>query len=282
MLCEKQHWDPGQKILTLENPRVVNGSQTLHSIRDVPNPSPNARVMIRVIEIEPPRGDAIEEKIQRRKEVINKIARRSNQQNPIKAWDLGANDDFQLELFRFFRSKGYFYERRDREWRQRRRELKNVNIKFGSSIKWLTQLIASYYWSKRKLGPAVAKNVADLFEASIYEAICETTPELAFQIDLLDSDLWECERDLATEKVYIRKLKSYGHFAVFAVAVRALQEVGRNLAIPPSQSNYSGNGQSGIRPIIVLGKSQRRRASTIFSKPSRKRRPIIRGDSETN
>jgi len=44
MLCEKQHYDPGQKVLTLENPRVVNGSQTLHSVRDVPSPSANARV----------------------------------------------------------------------------------------------------------------------------------------------------------------------------------------------------------------------------------------------
>src|SRR5439155_10613911 len=109
MLREKQHWDPGQKILTLKNPRVVNGSQTLHSIRDVPNPSPNARVMVRVIEIDPPRGDALEEKIQRRKEVIGKIAVRSNQQNPIKSWDLASNDDFQLELFRFFRNRGFFY-----------------------------------------------------------------------------------------------------------------------------------------------------------------------------
>ncbi len=232
MLCEKQHWDPGQKILTLENPRVVNGSQTLHSIRDVPNPSPNARVMVRVIEIEPPRGDAIDEKIQRRKEVINKIAVRSNQQNPIKSWDLAANDDFQLELFRFFRSKGYFYERRDREWRQRSRELRNVNITYGDSIKRLTQLIASFYWSKPKLGPAVAKNVAILFEGSVYEAIQETPPELAFQISLLDWNLWECGGELANEKAYIRKLKSYDRFAVFSLAVRALQEAGAYFGSP--------------------------------------------------
>jgi hypothetical protein len=232
MLCEKQHWDPGEKVLTLENPRVVNGSQTLHSIRDVPNPSPNARVMVRVIEIEPTRGDQIEGKIQRRKEVIHKIAVRSNQQNPIKAWDLASNDDFQLDLFRFFRSKAYFYERRDREWRQRSRELKSINIKYGSSIKWLTQLIASYYWSKPKLGPAVAKNVADLFEGAVYETICDTPPEVAFQIHILDADLWECERDLGKEKVYIGKLKSYGHFAVFALAVRALQEVGADFGNP--------------------------------------------------
>lgn len=226
LLCEKQHYDPGDKVLTLENPRVVNGSQTLHSIRDVVSPSPNARVMVRVIEIEPPLGDEIDKKILRRKEVIDKIAVRSNQQNPIKSWDLVSNDDFQLDLFRFFRSKGLFYERRSREWRKRSRELRSVHIKYGNTIKWLTQLIASYHWSKPRLGPVVAKRVADLFEGELYEAIRSTSPELAFQIHLLDADLWECERDLASEKLYIRNLKSYAHFAVFALAVRALQEAG--------------------------------------------------------
>src|SRR5438067_2996379 len=163
LLCEKQHYDPGEKILTLENPRVVNGSQTLHSIRDVPNPSPNARVMVRVIEIEPPLGDGLDQKIVRRKEVINKIAVRSNQQNPIKSWDLVSNDDFQLELFRFFRRKGLFYERRNREWKRRSRELRSVHITYGTNIKALAQLIASYHWSKPRLGPVVAKRVADLF-----------------------------------------------------------------------------------------------------------------------
>src|SRR6266571_2622931 len=88
VLCEKQHYDPGQKVLTLENPRVVNGSQTLHSIRDVPNPSSNARVMVRIIQIPLPPGEDLPVLAQRRKDVINKIAIRSNQQNPIKSWDL--------------------------------------------------------------------------------------------------------------------------------------------------------------------------------------------------
>ena len=39
---------------------MVNGSQTLHSIRGVEKPLENARVMVRVIEIEPPRGDDVE------------------------------------------------------------------------------------------------------------------------------------------------------------------------------------------------------------------------------
>jgi hypothetical protein len=232
MLCEKQHYDPGQKVLTLENPRVVNGSQTLHSIRDVSNPSPNARVMVRVIEIEPPRGDGLEEKVQLRKEIIGKIAVRSNQQNPIKSWDLASNDDFQLELFRFFRNKGFFYERRDREWKQRSRELRSVGIKYGASIKWHTQLISSFYWSKSRLGPAVAKNVADLFEGELYDSIRETPPELAFQLYLLDEALWESRSELSKDKVYIRNLRSYGYFALFSLVVRALSEVGAKWGDP--------------------------------------------------
>lgn len=240
MLCEKQHYDPGQKVLTLENPRVVNGSQTLHSIRDVPNPSANARVMVRVIEIEPPKGEGLERKIERRKEVIGKIAVRSNQQNPIKSWDLASNDDFQLDLFRFFRNKGFFYERRNREWAQRSRELRSVGIKYGTSIKWLTQLISSFYWSKPRLGPAVAKNVGDLFEGELYEKIRETPAELAFQLHVLDVALWEARRSLAGDKVYIRSLKSYEYFALFSLVGHALSEVGARWGDPDLTAQLVG------------------------------------------
>jgi len=240
MLCEKQHYDPGQKVLTLENPRVVNGSQTLHSIRDVPNPSANARVMVRVIEIETPKGEGLERKIERRKEVIGKIAVRSNQQNPIKSWDLASNDDFQLDLFRFFRNKGLFYERRNREWVQRSRELRSVGIRFGTSIKWLTQLISSFYWSKPRLGPAVAKNVGDLFEGELYEMIRGTPAELAFQLHALNAALWEARRSLAGDKVYIRSLRSYEYFALFSLVVRALSEVGAMWADPDLTTQFVG------------------------------------------
>jgi hypothetical protein len=232
MLCEKQHYDPGQKVLTLENPRVVNGSQTLHSVRDVPNPSANARVMVRVIEIEPPYGEGLERKIEQRKEIIGKIAVRSNQQNPIKSWDLASNDDFQLQLFRYFRNKGFFYERRNREWNQRSRQLRSVGIQYAANIRWLTQLISSFYWDRPRLGPTAAKNVADLFEGETYERIRTTSPELAFQLYLLDVALWECRRRLAAEKVYIRNLKSYAYFALFSFAIRALTKVGAKWGDP--------------------------------------------------
>lgn len=240
MLCEKQNYNPGEKILTLENPRVVNGSQTLHSIRDVPDPSKNARVMVRVIEIAPPCGNNLEEKIQQRKEIIGKIAVRSNQQNPIKSWDLASNDDFQLELYRFFRNKGFFYERREREWRLRSRGLRSVGIDFGASIKWHTQLIASFHWAKPRLGPAAAKNVSELFEGEIYDTIRQTPAELVFQIFLLDSALWGCRCDLSRDKVYIRNLRSYEYFVLFSLAARALTAIGAKWGDPALTAKLHG------------------------------------------
>ena len=156
MLCEKHTHDPGPKELSIENPRVVNGSQTLHSVRDVPHPSSNARVMVRIIEIPPVAGTDVPAQVTRKREVVNKISIRSNQQNPIKRWNLVANDEFQVAIYRFFRAKGYFYERREKEWSYRSRELRSSGIARGPSIKWLAQLVAAFHWNNSKLGPAAA------------------------------------------------------------------------------------------------------------------------------
>ncbi|PYT96115.1 MAG: hypothetical protein DMG38_25060 [Acidobacteria bacterium] len=141
---------------------------------------------------------------------------------------------------RFFRNKGFFYERRNREWKQRSRELRSVGIKYGTSIKWLTQLIASFYWSKPRLGPAVAKNVADLFEGERYERIREAPVELAFQLYLLDVALWEGRSKLAGDKLYIRNLKSYEYFALFSLVVRGLTEVGAKWGDPDLSAQLHG------------------------------------------
>jgi hypothetical protein len=135
-------------------------------------------------------------------------------------------DNGKTVLFRFFRKKGFFYERRNREWGQRSRELRSVGTKYGINIKLLSQLMASFHWSKARLRPAVAKNVADLFEGEVYEKIRATHPELAFQLFLLNDPLQEIRKKLAGKKVYIRKLKSYATFALFSVVVRALTDVG--------------------------------------------------------
>jgi hypothetical protein len=156
ILCRKHTHDPGKQELRLVNPRVVNGSQTLHSVRSVDNPSPLARVMVRVIEVPPSTAKDLPDHVERRKEIIHKISIRTNLQNPIKRWNLVANDDFQNELSRYFWEKKLYYERRQHEWKYRKLELASVGIYRGPDIRWMTQLIAAYHYERKKLGPAQA------------------------------------------------------------------------------------------------------------------------------
>ena len=128
MLCEGHSHDPGTQEVRIDNPRVVNGSQTLHSIRDVSNPSTTARVMVRIIQVRPPSPADFSNEATKRREIIEKISIRSNLQNPIKKWNLISNDDYQHSLARYFRKRKLYYERRDGEWAQRRTELKSVGI----------------------------------------------------------------------------------------------------------------------------------------------------------
>lgn len=235
ILCEDHEHKLGSNRLVLVNPRVVNGSQTLHSIRDVVKPSSQARVMVRIIEIPPIKGDNIEDQIEKKRDTLNKISVRSNRQNPIKKWDLVSNDDFQLEIYRFFRRKGWFYERRIREWNQRSRELKSVGIKRGINIKTLAQYIVSYYWNKPKMGPSVAKIAAgELFEGQVYEQIQKTSPELAYQIFQVSDNLKYSLRDLASNRT-VDALRANAYLVLFALVVRTFQETG----IKWGESNFT-------------------------------------------
>jgi hypothetical protein len=181
--------------------------------------------MVRIIEIPPFKGDDVARQIENRRDILNKISVRSNRQNPIKKWDLVSNDDFQLEVYRYFRRRGWFYERRIREWRQRSRELRSVGIKHGINIKNLTQYVVSYYWNKPRLGPAVAKlSAGDLFEGDVYEQIQRTPVELVYQVFQVGDNIGNVLRDLVSIK-YIKSLRPFAALTLFSLVVRTLQEV---------------------------------------------------------
>lgn len=229
ILCETMVNLAGAHEVRLTNPRIVNGSQTLHSIRDVPKPSSSARVMVRVIQVPALKAMDLPSQAEKRKKIINKISIRSNRQNNIKKWDLVSNDDFQHELARHFRANQLYYERRQKEWRVRRTELRSLGIKPGPDIKKLTQLIASFYWDKKLLGPVAARReLGQLFDGSEYDVIKETNPEEAFQIYLLDCVLHASVRELSETKQYIANMATHMRHTLFALVVRALQSANAN------------------------------------------------------
>jgi hypothetical protein len=224
MLCERHTHDPGKQEMKVENPRIVNGSQTLHSIRDVDSPSTTARVMVRIIEVPPLDANDFSAQAAKKRDIIGKISIRSNRQNPIKPWNLVSTDDFQHNLARYFRKKRLYYERRDREWSHRRTELRSQGISRGPNIKWLTQLISSYNWDKKQLGPVPAKaRLGELFDGKSYELIKTTSPELAYQLYLLGTDLEDSIRELAKSKQYVEHFAWQAQFTLFSLCVKAFQ-----------------------------------------------------------
>lgn len=225
ILCKKHTHNPGKQELRLENPRVVNGSQTLHSIKNVDNPSTLARVMVRIIEVPPTTNHDLPGHLTKRKEVIHKISIRSNLQNPIKRWNLVANDDFQNELSRYFWSNKLYYERRQNEWAYRKMELSSVGVERGPDIRWMTQLIASYYYDRKKLGPAVAQGQLNaLFEEDAYSIIRNTPPSIAYHLYLLGEIVQWYLRKLSGKKQYINNIRGYVKLSLFSIVCMILRE----------------------------------------------------------
>ena len=180
--------------------------------------------MVRIIETPPLSGRDFPNQAEKRKDVVHKISIRSNRQNDIKKWDLASNDEFQHELARYFRTEGLYYERRRKEWNVRRTELKSVGIVRGPDIKQLTQLIASYHWDSKLLGPVAARReLGQFFDGGEYDKIKSTSPELAYQLYLLETIQGKCVRDLAGSRQYIANLARYMTLALFAMTVRSLQ-----------------------------------------------------------
>jgi hypothetical protein len=229
LLCERATHNHGSHELLLLNPRVVNGSQTLHSVRaacasGLPHGAKTARVMVRIVTIPPALGVDAPGQAAETKEIINRISIRSNQQNPIKAWDLRANDDFQMEISRRFRHERLFYERRSKEWRTRSSQLKSVGVSRGPSIKALMAQVACYHWRNPKLGPALAKgNVGEIFQGEGYDVIRESTSsELAFQVHMVFEDIdWSLRR--MKQKKY-RIARRHIDLAVLSLVCRTASE----------------------------------------------------------
>ena len=148
----------GERV-RLVNPSVINGSQTLHSVKGVPKRDPDAQVLTRVLVVQP--DDATHPT----RKFVNDVIFRMNQQNPMKASNLRANDDVQVTIAATFAAHKVFYERREGEWSARKRLLRNQGFRRLRS-RDLAQILTA---CDARYGPARAKGRIDaLFDEPIY------------------------------------------------------------------------------------------------------------------
>jgi AIPR protein len=230
MLCERHTHASGTGKLTVVNPRVVNGAQTLHSVQRASKRPLSARVMVKIIEIAPPRANSFEDDLAKRKEVISKIALRTNRQNTIQKSDLVANDEKQHEIATYFRRQGLYYERRKNEWNIRKISLQSVGIDKGPSLKSLMQLGACYFWAA--MGPAKARSgVKSLFDDESYETITSLSPQTFYRLYVIQERLLSAAYRVAyMTSARNRELRKYVNFAMLSLLLRVLDQVGVDVA----------------------------------------------------
>lgn len=224
LLCEDWKVDAGQRLVIV-NPRVVNGSQTLHSIREVRRPSSAARVLVRVVKVPAIDGSQSATALRERRELIANISTRSNRQNPIKKWNLVANDDYQTEVARVFRRRQLFYQRRVGDWKKQRLDLKEAGVREGPLVTTLMQILASARWNDPDLGPANAKNRLDaLFNEAAYRKMTARPPTDAVTLYVLYSRLDSALAARARRTAWVDRMRRHARLAMFAVLMRLLEE----------------------------------------------------------
>ena len=213
LICDDLKHDPGRREVTIENPRVVNGSQTLHSVRHADKRSNSARVMVRIHSFSSNDRNSIDDT---KRDFINKVSISSNLQNPIKRSDLCANDDFQYDISRYFKQYKVFYERRRKEWNMKKIEFKANGYNEHISSTLMIQLLSCIYYKKSNLGPAIAKREAGaLFEEDRYKTLKNTEVDIVYRIWCLHRTLSILLKSLAKKRVYINNIFHNGYFLIF-------------------------------------------------------------------
>lgn len=101
----------GNKIISITNPKIINGGQTTKSLHDLyteiklfPDRTlTDVYLLLRLYETD-------------NEGLIDKITEGTNSQNPIFERDLKANNETQLLVKKFFLEKGYYYETHRNEY----------------------------------------------------------------------------------------------------------------------------------------------------------------------
>lgn len=151
LLCDNFEIKPGNEVMIIDNPSIINGCQTASTILEVfeggklvPN---TAFVLVRIIK-------------SKDEEIKRKVIISSNTQTAVRNRDLISEDKIQKELESQFATLGYFYERKRGLYKDKPQE-KLIDL----------EKAAQYYLALYLKRPAEAKNKKSEIYKSYYEQI---------------------------------------------------------------------------------------------------------------
>lgn len=144
IIAEEISESSSAKKITIKNPQIVNGLQTSYSIyhyfKDNPEKLQEEKreIFIKMIRI-----DSDQEGIEL------DITKATNRQNEIRDKDLRANDDVQKNIELHFKSKGKYYQRKDKYYTNRKYPKKDIVTLFD---------LAKYVYTIMFKDPAYTRN----------------------------------------------------------------------------------------------------------------------------
>jgi len=97
---------------TLTFPSVINGSQTLHAIAESKKRHA-CKILVRILEMDVIGKPAL----------LSDVVKRTNTQNAMRLTNLFAHDPLQLHVAMFLNGYNVFYERREREWQNEKKDI---------------------------------------------------------------------------------------------------------------------------------------------------------------
>lgn len=128
IIAEEINESSSAKKIVIKNPQIVNGLQTSYSIYNffIENPDKLEKekrdVFIKIIRIDP-EHEGIE----------LDITKATNRQNEIRNKDLRANEEVQKNIELYFKSKGKYYQRKDKYYTNRKYPKKDIVTLFDLS-----------------------------------------------------------------------------------------------------------------------------------------------------
>lgn len=192
ILVEELELKPGYINLTM--PRIVNGLQTSYCIYNNITLTPPffkkneyRSILVKIIQ-------ANDEK------TMENIILATNNQTPINTSDLMANNEIQKNIEEYFKSKGYFYERRDNFYSRKSDIEKNKVIQKSQ--------LAQYCMTVLQKSPSIARNnPKTILYKHTYEDIFnkETNVDIYFKICSLYSRISQLVDETSKERDVLKK-----------------------------------------------------------------------------
>jgi len=156
ILCDQANLILEESHIRLVNPQVVNGCQTVTSIKNYKGEL-NGDVLVRVIQSDD-------------HTFIQNITLAQNTSNPVKARDFKSNDPIQIRLKRELKKKGFYYEiKRGEEFSSMRKKYRSISAEIHNSIN--NEKVAKFLATER-ISPSTALGKgSEIFFDTFYEKL---------------------------------------------------------------------------------------------------------------